>query len=85
MFTVYDVHVELRVNPSQADVSRLKDHFKALAMNTVGLDRDSLKPRTNELTFSIYGSVGPFIMKRLVQECTQSIFPGSAVVLSDSR
>jgi hypothetical protein len=81
MLTVYDVEVELRVGASPADVNKLKDHFKALKINSVGLDGNDFRSRSDGLSFSIYGDVGPFMMKRMVLECTENVFPGSIVDL----
>ena len=85
MLTVFDVEVALRVTPSMADVLKLKDHFKALSIDSIGLDTSDFKPRREELSFSIYGDIGPFMMKRMVLECTQNVFPGSIVDLSERQ
>jgi hypothetical protein len=82
MVTVYDVKIELRDDAKLADLLKLKDHFKALKIDAIGLDQDDFKARADELSFTIYGDFGPFMMKRMVQECTQNIFPGSVVGLS---
>lgn len=82
MLMVYDVDVELQKAANAVDILRLKDHFKALSIDAVGLDDVGGGARRGELSFSIYGDVGPFMMKRMVLECTQHIFPGSAVAIS---
>jgi hypothetical protein len=82
MLMVYDVDLELQSAATVVDILRLKDHFKALSIDAVGLDDESAGRRTEELSFSIYGDVGPFMMKRMVQECTRNIFPGSSVAVS---
>ena len=79
MLTVYDVHLELEANADVVDVAKLRDHFKALSINVIGLDRCDIKLRTDELIFSIYGDVGPFMMKQMIRECTQKVFPGSVI------
>ena len=83
MLTVYDVQVFLSVGPSMADVVKLKDHFKALSINSVGLDNNDFSRRLGGLSFSIYGNIGPFMMKRMALECTENVFPGSIVDLSE--
>jgi len=85
MFTVYDVQVELDRAASIADVVRLKNRFKALSIDSVGLDATDYRSRTEELSFSIYGELGPFMMKRMVEECTDNIFPGAVVEVSERR
>jgi len=84
MVTVYDVRLELRDTANIADVLKLKDHFKALKIDAIGLDQDDFTARADALSFTIYGDFGPFMMKRIVQECTANIFPGSVVGLSHS-
>lgn len=83
MLTVYDVEVFLSVAASIADLSKLKDHFKALSINAIGLDFDGSSHRSENLSFSIYGNIGPFMMKRMALECTENVFPGSIVDLSE--
>jgi len=85
MFTVYDVQVELERAASIADVVRLKNRFKALSIDAVGLDQGDYKPRSEELSFSIYGELGPFMMKRMAEECTDNIFPGAVIEVSERR
>jgi hypothetical protein len=85
MLTVYDVQVFLSVAASMADVVKLKDHFKALSINSVGLDNNDLSHRSAGLSFSIYGNIGPFMMKRMALECTENVFPGSIVDLSERQ
>ncbi len=82
MLTVYDIQLDLPDYATIADFLKLKDHFKALKIDAIGLDRDDFKMRTDELSFTIYGNLGPFMMKRMVQECAQNIFPGCVVGLS---
>jgi hypothetical protein len=82
MVMVYDVEVELQAVATHVDILRLKDHFKALSIDAVGLEDRASSGPMEELSFSIYGDVGPFMMKRMVQECTRHIFPGSVVELS---
>jgi hypothetical protein len=84
MLTVYNVHLELSDAASIADVLRLKDHLKALRIDAIGLDRGDFKARTDELSFTIYGEFGPFMMKRMLEECTENIFPGSVAGLFQS-
>jgi len=81
MFTVYDVTLQLQENASVADLGRLRDHFRTLSIDVIGLDRTDFKVGSDELTLSIYGSAGPFMMKKMIQECTQNIFPGSVASL----
>ncbi len=85
MLTVYDVEVFLSATASIADVNKLKDHFKALSINSIGLDFDGSRPRRENLSFSIYGDIGPFMMKRMALECTENVFPGSIVDLSERQ
>jgi hypothetical protein len=85
MLTVYDVQVFLSAAASMADVAKLKDHFKALSINSVGLDTTDFSRRPEGLSFSIYGDIGPFMMKRMALECTENVFPGSIVDLSERR
>jgi hypothetical protein len=82
MLSLYDVQLELREDATITDVLKLKDHFKALKIQAIGLDREDFKASTDELSFSIYGDFGPFMMKRMIEECTANIFPGSVVGLS---
>jgi hypothetical protein len=82
MLTVYDVEVFLSTTASIADVSKLKDHFKALSINSIGLDDRS---RSENLSFSIYGNIGPFMMKRMALECAENVFPGCIVDLSERQ
>ncbi len=83
MVTVYDVHIQLDEHANITDMVKLRDHFKALSITVVGLNINDFKAKSNDLTFSIYGNLGPFMMKRMVQECAQNIFPGSIVGLSE--
>jgi hypothetical protein len=85
MLTVYDVQVFLSVAASLADVAKLKDHFKALSINSVGLENYDFSHRSQGLSFSIYGNIGPFMMKRMALECTENVFPGSIVDLSERQ
>ena len=85
MLTVYDVEVFLSATASIADVNKLKDHFKALSINSIGLDFDGSRSRSENLSFSIYGNIGPFMMKRMALECTEDVFPGSIVDLSERQ
>jgi hypothetical protein len=82
MLAVYDIQVELLACATVADILKLKAHFKALKIDAVGLDLADFKARSEELSFTIYGDFGPFMMKRMVEECTENIFPGSVVELS---
>jgi hypothetical protein len=82
MVTVYDVRIGLSNNATLADIRKLKDHFKALKIDAIGLDPNDFKPRAEELSFTIYGDFGPFMMKRMVTDCTENIFPGSNIGLS---
>jgi len=85
MLTVYDVEVFLSETANIADVNKLKDHFKALSINSIGLDCDGSRSRSENLSFSIYGDIGPFMMKRMALECTENVFPGCIVDLSERR
>lgn len=82
MLMVYDVEIVLQERATLVDLMRLKDHFKALSIDTVGLEDRTAGARSGDLSFSIYGKIGPFMMKKMVQECSQHIFPGSIVELS---
>ncbi len=81
MLTIYNVHLELNEKATVVDVLRLKDHLKALRIDSIGLDREDFKARTDELSFTIYGDFGPFMMKCMVEECTENVFPGSVAGL----
>lgn len=81
MLLVYDVQLELRRDATGADLVRLKDHFRTLKIEAIGLDQDDLLRTIDEVSFTIYGNFGPFMMKRMVKECTEKIFPGSIAAL----